>query len=122
MRDGVGPEWQALAELLRYTRVVVLGQRSRAAFARSLGLSNDRVLNDLENAARDNYEHDTLLAIESWYQIDGDVLRAVLGDRFPKHSQPQSRAAVLDVATVRACLDEMQRNLDDMRRKLDALS
>ena len=120
----VTDEWRRLAELLRYTRVVVLGQRSRAAFARSLGLSNDRVLNDLENASRCNYEPDTLLSIEKWYGLSGDTLRSILGEAYPMHEiRTVASEHVIDSAraTHDETIEDLQASIDEITTALAAL-
>jgi prefoldin subunit 5 len=121
----VGKEWEQLAALLTRQRVVVLGQRSRAAFVRSRGLSSDRVIDDLENARRANYSVETLLSLESWYGLTAEQLRAVLGDLYPDH----------DIATVHAlgtiqskrvnedeAIDLLASSIDDIRAMLDAMA
>lgn len=78
----IGPEWVALGELLKHQRVVVLKERSRAAFARRVGVS-DSVARDLEEARRVNFDASTLLSLERWYALDTATLQATLGPRYP---------------------------------------
>lgn len=59
---------ERFGDYLRLRRVAG-GNRNRAEYARSLGLRNDRVLNDLENGVRDNYSDDTLAAVDIWYGL-----------------------------------------------------
>jgi hypothetical protein len=113
-------EWRRLGELLRHQRVVNLHERSRAAFARTLGLSSARVLNDLENGARDNYERDTLLAIEGWYRLPSSALREVLGDLYP------NTGALVAIAHVgsdddTAALDELMAKVQEIEAAIVAL-
>jgi hypothetical protein len=100
--------------------VIVLGQRKRAVFARDLGLSGDRVLGDLESAKRDNYSADTLLSLPTWYQLDPDAIRAVLGDLYP-HSEIMGRVADVTVTSARTDKSERLADLEDDFAALTAL-
>lgn len=117
------PRWKALGDLLRYQRVRVLGYPKRAAFMRHLGLTNDRVLGDLELGRRDNYDVDTLISLESWYGLTSEQLRGVLGDLYPVHDL----AAVHAVATIQSRIgsdadaEHLQRSLDEIRAMLDVM-
>lgn len=117
------PRWKALGDLLRYQRVRVLGYPKRAAFMRHLGLTNDRVLGDLELGRRDNYDVDTLISLESWYGLTSEQLRAVLGDLYPVHDL----VAVHEVATIQSRIgsdadaEHLQRSLDEIRAMLDVM-
>jgi transcriptional regulator with XRE-family HTH domain len=109
--------WERLAELLRHQRVVVLGCRSRAQFARDLGLTSDRVLNDLENASRDNYDPDTLLALEGWYRLPIPVLAHVLGDRWPQHYMVEDQETS-EIKDLRESIEQMQALVETLQAKL----
>ena len=124
-------KWERLGQLLRRQRVVVLGYKSRTAFARHLGLGSDRVLYDLESARRDNYDIDTLLSLETWYGVSSAEIREALGDLYPLHDIA-SRSGPHSIQSVRSgqdqTLDELQRSVDEisavlvaMRNELDRL-
>jgi hypothetical protein len=83
---AIDDRWVRLAEMLRAQRVINLRQPNRRQFVERLGLPNDRIISDLETAKRDNYDRDTLLSLEVWYQLDSKQLREVLGnDHYPAH-------------------------------------
>lgn len=123
------PRWKALGELLRYQRVRVLGFPKRAAFMRHLGLTNDRVLGDLELGRRDNYDIDTLISLESWYGLTSEQLRGVMGDLYPLHDvatvhavatiQSQRTSAEQTMGDLRVTIDQMRSTLDAMQERLD---
>ena len=116
-------EWEQLAELLRHQRVVVLGHRSRAAFARSIGIS-DRVLHDLENGHRDNYEAATLLSLEAWYGLSAGQLRTVLGNLYPMHElAAEARGASVKSARSKneQTIEELQHSVDSIAQVLEAM-
>lgn len=120
-------KWEALGGLLRRQRVVVLGIRSRAEFARERGVS-DSVVRDLESGRRDNYDIDTLLSLESWYGLTPDELRTVLGDIYPMHETltPHAMGTIASSrsddrqteAQRQASVDQLLRTLDAMREEL----
>jgi len=115
--------WDALAELLRRQRVVVLGVKSRAQFARDLGI-NDRILSDLENGTRGNYELDTLLSLESWYRLTPDQLRAVLGDLYPLRTVTTQHpvATITSAAGSDADIEHLEQSIAEIRHMLDVMS
>lgn len=71
-------EWAVVGEALRKRREDVLGFRSRSEFARSLGLTHDRTLSDVENGRRDNYLASTIRDLERYYDLRSDSLRESL--------------------------------------------
>ena len=115
--------WRSLAARLTHQRVVVLGFKTRAEFVRHLGLKSDRVLHDLENARRTNYEMSTLLSLESWYQIPAGELREVLGDSYPMHdiSTFHESGTIQSSKSGDATLEQLQESIDTMTRMLDTM-
>lgn len=69
--------WRRLGEQL-VARRVALGWTRRAAFARDKGLPNDRLLFDLENAKRTNYDAATYAVVEQAYEWATGSVREVL--------------------------------------------
>lgn len=105
--------WQKLADLLRHQRVVVLGHRSRASFARAKGAS-DRMLFDLESAKRDSYSDDTLMSLEVWYELSPAQLREILGDIYPG-TEIVTRVGDSTISSARtgsASMDELRASID----------
>jgi hypothetical protein len=90
--------WLQLAALLRHQRVVVLGYRSRAAFARAKGVS-DRVLFDLEGAKKSSYSGNTLLSLEAWYELTPGQLEDVLGPLYPRTEIMHQHGSAVIVST-----------------------
>jgi hypothetical protein len=105
--------WQALADLLRHQRVVVLGHRSRAAFAREKGVS-DRVLFDLESAKKGSYSENTLLSLEVWYELKPEQLRDVLGPLYPG-AEVVTRVGNVTISSARTTgvtMEELRANIE----------
>lgn len=102
-RHGTPGTAKAFGEYLRRARVAK-GKRNRAAWARELGLPNDRVLYDLETGARDNYRDDTLMGVDLWYGLpDGTATAAIRDGVLPTDSggsDGDSAAKTLPVAGV----------------------
>jgi hypothetical protein len=114
--------WQALADLLRRQRVVVLNRRSRAAFAKEVGAS-DSLLAALESAKRDNYDTTTLLSLEVWYRLSADQVRAVLGDLYPQAVTTEHEVATITSAPgSQADVDKLERSIAEIRHMLDVMS
>lgn len=87
MNDMTGEgAWKRLGELLMQRRLH-LGQRNRAQFARDNGIS-DRLLSDIENGKRTNYDRATLVLIEGMYGWAGGSVAAVLAGRRPTTVTP----------------------------------
>lgn len=85
--------WERLAALL-VARRVELGFTKRLTWARDeLGLSNDRIQSDLENARRTNYDPATLAQVEQQYRWAFGSIQRVLDGGDP---------IALDVRTARA--------------------
>lgn len=76
------PEWRRLADLLVQRRIQ-LGYRQRKDFAEASGLRHDRLLFDLENAKRTNFEAGTLAKFEQLYQWAPGSISAVLNGADP---------------------------------------
>ena len=70
-------DWQHLAEQLVHARVS-MGFTRRADLIRAKGISHDRVLNDIENARRENYTAATLVQIEQWYGLAPGNIKEIL--------------------------------------------
>lgn len=85
------PEWQRLADLL-VSRRTQLGYRQRNQFAKAHGLKHDRLLFDLENAKRTNFEQGTLAQFEQLYQWAPGSIQAVLDGGDPTPADRSSRA------------------------------
>ncbi|HBJ73179.1 MAG TPA: hypothetical protein DDY88_05635 [Actinobacteria bacterium] len=74
-------DWRNLAEQLIQARVHQ-GFTRRSELIRAKGISHDRVLNDIENARRDNYNAATLVQIEQWYGLaPGNVKEILAGGK-----------------------------------------
>lgn len=106
-------KWEALGTLLRRQRVVVLGIRSRAEFARERDVS-DSVIRDLESGRRNNYDIDTLLSLETWYGLTPEELRGALGDIYPIHEI----AIRHDIATVQSARTDPEQTVEELRESV----
>jgi len=74
-------DWQNLAEELVQARVA-MGFTRRSDLIRAKGIRHDRVLNDIENARRENYNAATLIQIEQWYGlVPGNVKEILAGGK-----------------------------------------
>jgi transcriptional regulator with XRE-family HTH domain len=115
--------WEALAALLLRQRVVVLKERSRAAFARRVGVS-DSVLSHLESAHRDNYDAATLLSLEKWYGLTQEQLRDVLGDLYPGApvTTEHSVATITSAPGSAVDVEHLERSINDIRAMLDVMA
>lgn len=111
-------QWKALADLLRWQRVSVLGYTKRVDFVRALELSNDRVLYDLENARRHNYDIDTLLSLESWYKLTSAQLREVLGDLYPL----ADRVTRHEIATITSRRSENAETVEQLQESIEIIT
>lgn len=86
-----------LGDLLMQARVDLdVRYKNRALFARERGL-NYRLVQDIENAARDNFDPPTKLAIERAYGWAYGSINAVLAGGLPSPSAPSSSG--FDAAT-----------------------
>lgn len=114
--------WKRLGQLLVQRRTE-LGYPKRLPWVRDvLGLSNDRIQSDLENARRDNYDQATLYLVEQQYQWEPGSIEKVLAggqpDRMPGTS-PDNRFAPpgeLDVAELNAMYGEAIIFSENVRR------
>lgn len=71
--------WRRLGPLLKRRRVE-LGFPVRIAFARHHRQPQDRIMSDLEQARRSNYDELTLHRAEGWYQLaEGSITRFLDG-------------------------------------------
>lgn len=129
MTDPMG--WQRLSRLL-VERRLELGYAKRAPFARANGLSHDRVLFDLENARRDNYDPATLALVEQIYRWRRGSIEAVRegGDPTPvddSNAEPLpafgvSPLDVHDEREVRQLLAQIEAQIADaLRAEAEAL-
>lgn len=62
--------------------------RTRGKFAEARGFSHDRTISDMENGRRDNYEADTIAAIEDAYEWQPGSIAAVLKGSPPTAKPP----------------------------------
>lgn len=70
-------EWKMLADLLRQARAEMAPNVSREAFAKARGGSG-RIMADLETAARNNYDVQTIVNAEVWYGLEPGQIREFL--------------------------------------------
>jgi hypothetical protein len=87
---------ERLGSLLKQRRVELgIEFKNRSLFAAEVGL-NYRLVQDIENAARDNFEDVTLLAIDRAYRWQGGSSARVLdgGDPEPMVFTPQEQDVI----------------------------
>jgi len=71
--------WGMVAEMLRAARAESAPGQKLPQFAESRGASRSlRVLRDLENAKRSNYDRQTLADVEVWYGLQAGQIRELL--------------------------------------------
>lgn len=114
-------------EHLRRQRVA-MGKRNRAAWARELGLPNDRVLNDLEHGTRDNYSDATLDSVDLWYRLPHGTAERVIRQGGTWDEEPTAQPTTTNAAGAvvpASRYDKSGRDLvadayEQMRRIVDA--
>ncbi|MFA7323861.1 MAG: hypothetical protein WC005_05845 [Candidatus Nanopelagicales bacterium] len=98
-------DWKNLAEHLVSARVS-LGFSMRSEFIRAKGITHDRVLNDLENARRDNYNPATLVQVEQWYGLAQGNIKEILEGRPARYADQTVSAVDQAMARVRLNLPD----------------
>lgn len=115
------PEWHRLANLL-VSRRIELGYRQRKEFAKAHGLRYDRLLFDLENAKRTNYESGTIAHFEQLYKWAPGSIQTVLegGEPVPSdRPQTVSRAKPIEEFSNEELLLELSRRIAVTDRRVE---
>lgn len=107
-------DWQRLATRLRNRRVHEMGYKSKVALykAHDVPAALQRIISDIENAKRDNYDADTLARIERVYEWLPGSIGAVLNGGEPMPAED-------DVVT--SDLPERAETPDQKRKRLKGL-
>jgi len=90
--NGNAATWKQVGSQLRRQRIE-LGYSDRQSFVDAHGLKY-RIINDLENGKRDNYEMDTLIAAEVAYRVVPGLLKPALDGGTLEFAAPGRDAAV----------------------------
>lgn len=89
-----GPQWERLGTLLRERRIRGLGAHVRTRFAAASPKLSYRVITDLENGVRHNYDDETLAIAEAKYRVvPGSIALVLAGAALQPLDRPEPAKA-----------------------------